>query len=160
MWLAQNWIHLTLINQSQVTLKTVQLHFPDRLIVAAWLIYFHVYSRGQWWNVTKNDLFKYYTKWLWRLVLYSPVSITVLADRLQVVHGLPLIEAEAVWLDVLVVVLGPLQAVTWDHRCLDRPLAAAMQHLQHWPFSGGKWWTEGHVYLRTLKISERVYKVH
>lgn len=62
---------------------------------------------------------------------FSPLSIAVLADRLQVVHGLPLIEADAIRLDVLVVMLGPLQPIAWDHSFLDCPLTAAMQNLQH-----------------------------
>lgn len=66
-----------------------------------------------------------------KLKKHLPLSVTVLPDRLQVVHSLPLIEAEAVRFNVLVVVLGPLQATAWDHRCLDCPLAAAVQHLQH-----------------------------
>lgn len=64
-----------------------------------------------------------------------PLPVTVFADRLQVVHGLPLIEAEAIRLDVMVVMLGPLQPTARDHSCLYCTLAAAVQHLQHRPYS-------------------------
>lgn len=66
------------------------------------------------------------------------MSFTVLANWLQFIQGFPLIETGAVGLNVLLVMLGPLQAIAWDHGCLDRPLAAAMQRLQYWPDSSEK----------------------
>lgn len=51
--------------------------------------YIRFYSRGQWWNNTKHIYSSLE-------VLHLPLSITVPADRLQVIHGLPLVEAEAV----------------------------------------------------------------
>lgn len=61
---------------------------------------------------------------------YSPLSITIFADRLQVIHDFPLIETDAVRLYVLMVVLGPLQTVAWDQCRLHCPLTASMQRLQ------------------------------
>lgn len=65
------------------------------------------------------------------------LSITIPADGLQVIHGLPLVQAKAIGLDVLEVVLGPLQPTAWDHSRFDRPLAAAMQHLEDGPNTRG-----------------------
>lgn len=60
------------------------------------------------------------TKWC------LPESSHVLADWGQVVHDLPLIEAEAIRLNVFVVVFHPLQARPWDHSCFNCPLTAAV----------------------------------
>lgn len=70
--------------------------------------------------------------------LDPPERFAVLAHRLQFVQDLPLIEAGAVGLHVLLVMSGPLQAAAWDHGRLDGSLTAAMQRLQHRPDSGQK----------------------